>query len=63
MIAVVHEPLGAAMVGGPGYGLLQRLQRQLLRAHAGGARPAHDAAGEHVGDERGVAERAVGLRT
>lgn len=25
VIAVVHEPLGAAMVGDPGYGLLQRL--------------------------------------
>ena len=60
MVATVHEPVGAAMVRGPGDGLLQRLQRQVLGAHGGGARPAHDPAGEHVGGERRVAETPVG---
>lgn len=37
----------------------ERLQRQLLGVHAGGARPADDAAGERVGDERRVAEASA----
>ena len=37
----------------------ERLQRQLLDVHAGGARPADDAAGERVGDERRVAEASA----
>ena len=59
MVAVMHEPVGAAMRRGPGGRLFQRLQRQLLGVHAGGARPAHDATGEHVGDERRVAEASA----
>lgn len=59
MVAVMHEPVGAAMRRGPGGRLFQRLQRQLLRVHGGGARPAHDATGEHVGDERRVAEASA----
>lgn len=38
----------------------RRLQWQLPGVHGGGARPSDDPAGEHVGDERRVAERAVG---
>ena len=60
VVAVMDQALGAAMAGGPGDGLLQRLQRQRLRAHGRGARPSDDAAGERVGDESGVAERAAG---
>lgn len=37
MVAVMHEPVGAAMRRGPGGRLFQRLQRQLLRVHGGGA--------------------------
>ena len=44
----------------PTISLIQRLQRQFLRVHGGGARPSDDPAGEHVGGERRVAERAVG---
>lgn len=59
MVGMVHEPVGSAMRRGPGGRLFQRLQRQLLGVHAGGARPAHDATGEHVGDERRVAEASA----
>ena len=59
MVAVVHETVRAAVGRGPRDRLLQRLQRQLPRVHGGGARPADDPPGVHVGDERGVAERAV----
>ena len=59
VVAVVYEPVGAAVRRGPGDRLLQRPQRQLLRVHGGGARPAHDPAGEHVGDERGIREASV----
>lgn len=54
MIAVVDETVGPAMRRGSGDRLLQRLQGQLLRVHGGGARPAHDPPGEHVGDECGI---------
>ena len=60
MIAVVDETVGPAMRRGPGDRLLQRLQGQLLRVHGGGARPAHDPPGEHVGDECGIREAPVG---
>ena len=59
MIAVAGEAVGPAMRRSPRDRLLQRLQRRLLGVHGGGARPAHDPPGEHVGDESGVAERAV----
>lgn len=59
MVGMVHEPVGSAVRRGPGGRLLQRLQRQLFGVHAGGARPADDAAGERVGDERRVAEASV----
>ena len=38
MITVVDETVGPAMRRGPRDRLLQRLQRQLLRVHGGGAR-------------------------
>ena len=60
VVAVMDEPLGAAVRRGPGDRLLQRLQGQFPGVHGRGARPADDPAGEHVGDERGVAERAIG---
>lgn len=60
MVGMVHETVRAAMRGGPWYRLFQRLQRQLPGVHGGGARPSDDPAGEHVGGERRVAERAVG---
>ena len=60
MIAVVHKTVRSAMRSGPRDRLLQRLQWQPLHVHGRGARPADDASGEHVGDERRVAERAVG---
>lgn len=64
--AIFHHPGGAhradgpAMQRGPRDRLLQRLQGQLLRVHGGGARPAHDPPGEHVGDERGIREAPIG---
>ena len=59
MVGMAHEPVGPAVRRGLGDRPPQRLQRQPLGAHAGGARPADDAAGEHVGDERRVAEASV----
>ena len=61
MIAASHdETVGPVMRRGPRDRLLQRLQGQLLRVHDGGARPAHDPPGEHVGDERGIHEAPIG---
>ena len=60
MIAVAHGTVGPAMQRGPRDRLLQLLQGQLLRVHGGGARPAHDPPGEHVGDERGIREAPIG---
>ena len=60
VVAVTDEPLGATVRRGPGDSLLQRLQGQFPGVHGRGARPADDPPGEHVGDERRVAERAIG---
>ena len=59
MVGMVHEPVGPAVRRGPGDRPLRRLQRRLLGTHAGGARPADDAAGERVSDERRVVEASV----
>ena len=60
MIAVAGETVGPAMRRSPRNRLLQRLQGRLLRVHGGGARPAHDPPGEHVGDGCGIRGAPVG---